>query len=249
MIPVLGSFALATVHLPKAVAVMRQLDQGQKLICSGVPLTPKITLTAGHCVPRSSPNEKQNPTVNLSILNPEESSMRTKVLRWIVHPQFRETPQSNLEDFDLALIESENLMMSQPLLSNRQTAFSPIDFSRLAGLWLAGFSPTRLGSESPEVLLRSKSAWSQIDKTQSFPLEGKFLARAQAVNKAAACPGDSGAPVWNFQNTQPELIGLVVQANCEKGDVKIVDLSRYASWIQDTAFKLSYHPMFPAKTP
>lgn len=239
MIPVLGSFSLASVHLPKAVAVMRQLEQGQKLICSGVPITPNITLTAGHCVPQRSSNENQTTTVSLSILNPEVSVQNIKVLRWIVHPKFRESPQSNLEDFDLALLESENITISQPLLIQRQTAFSPIDFNRLTGLWLAGFSPTRLGSESPEVLLRSKSAWSQIDKTQSFPLEGKFLARAQAANKAAACPGDSGAPVWNFRNTEPELVGLVVQANCEKGDVKIVDLRRYLTWIRDASLQLT----------
>lgn len=224
-----------------AVAILHRTETSHTVVCSGVPLSSKIVLTAAHCLPTASKEQGQmKDTSALAILrqgvDPEDYS---RVLSWIVHPQFKAAPRPKHEDFDLALIETES---DTPWVQNTPTFKTNLLTAAIPSqsvLWISGFSPTRLGLLSPKEIIRSPHVWADVQMLRQYPTEGKFLATSRRRHKAAACPGDSGAPVWRFEHGQARLEGLVVQGNCEKGEVKIVDIRRYATWIREAARRLN----------
>jgi secreted trypsin-like serine protease len=226
--------------LPKAVAIVRHISGSQQLFCSGVPLTERITLTAAHCVHQPLPDADAGTAGQITLRKPNDHDNQFKVLRILVHPEYdAKGPTAEREDFDLALVESESLLTEDSASSPTKGTFQPPAHFPAAEFWLAGFSPVRLGSNDPNHLTKSPTAWAALKITHSITQEGKFLARAAENNSAAACAGDSGAPVWQLEKNELTLIGIVVQGNCRKGDVKIVNLKKYGAWIDRTADRLS----------
>jgi hypothetical protein len=245
MLPMIAIAPATSQTLPPAVAVLQTVDGVLQVTCSGVPIDAKIILTAGHCLKIQPSAAAPNP---LSVMprGQKNHSMAFKVLRWFVHPEFKSSPDPKNEDFDIALLEIEKL-------NNDETEASPFPKATgfafqspgLGNLWIIGFSPTRLRFTEPQQLLKTNRAWSPVDLLAYKPNEGKFLARSSSPSKIAACPGDSGAPVWDFNKPQRRLKGIVVQANCEKGEVKFIDVARYSPWISQTVSKLNEGSQVP----
>ncbi|MEN9809930.1 MAG: hypothetical protein RLZZ488_1497 [Pseudomonadota bacterium] len=226
--------------LPKAVAIVRHISGTQQFFCSGVPLTERVILTAAHCVHRSLSTTNASAAGDITLRKPNDPSSQFKVLRILIHPDYdAKGPSAKQEDFDLALVESESLLTKGAIESSASRDFEPPNHFPNTEFWLAGFSPVRLGSNDPNHLTKSPTAWAPLKIKHLIAQEGKFLARAVETNSAAACAGDSGAPVWQFKQEQSALIGIVVQGNCLKGDAKIVNLKKYAAWIDEASERLN----------
>lgn len=226
--------------LPKAVAIVRHISGSQQLFCSGVPLTERVTLTAAHCVHQSRSKTNSDSAGDITLRKPNDPGNQFKVLRIVIHPYYdAKGPSAKQEDFDLALVESESLLTKSAMESAASRDFRPPYHFPTTEFWLAGFSPVRLGSNDPSHLTKSSTAWAPLKIKHLIAQEGKFLARAAEDNSAAACAGDSGAPVWQFRRDQTALIGIVVQGNCLKGDVKIVNLKNYGAWIDEASERLN----------
>jgi secreted trypsin-like serine protease len=227
----------------KAVAIVQNINNQKSVICSGTPLAQNIILTAAHCLPDPRLRHSLNPEFNLSVLTLNRPREEFKIVRrWIRHPDFQQQPKRGQEDFDLAIIQTENALTPEEreqIKSIQNVSARPLKNSQL---WISGFSPTRIGLSNPLEIIRSPATWSDIRVLTHMPAEGKFLAVSRSQTKVGACAGDSGAPVWAFKGGQAALSGLVVQANCEKGQVKIVDIEKYSGWIAQTARHLSEEP-------
>lgn len=232
--------AYSTQMLPKAVAIVRHMSGAQQIFCSGVPLSERITLTAAHCFHQSQTQTYESEEAQVTLRRPNDVNKHFKVIRALLHPDFDPRgPSARQEDFDLALVESESLLPHDNVEKNGSWKFQPPVHFQQSGFWLAGFSPVRLDSNDPNWLTKSATAWSSVQLQKRITQEGKFLARAVQSNSAAACAGDSGAPLWQYRQGQATLIGIVVQGNCQKGDVKVVDLKKYSAWIHNASKQLN----------
>jgi len=218
---------------PTAVALAQRINGDLRITCSGVPITQNIVLTAAHCL-----LTRESTAMPISIVT-HESAETIPAVRWIIHPRFKDSPRARQEDFDLALVETAGraAQTNEPLQQPQSNENPKPDDN--ARLWILGFSPIRLRLSKPTDILRSPSAWSSIQLQNLLPLEGKFSARASKAHRAAACAGDSGAPVWKIDHTGALLKGIVVQANCEQGEVKSIDVQHYKEWISASIQRLS----------
>jgi secreted trypsin-like serine protease len=215
-----------------AVAIVQSINNESSVICSGTPLAKDIILTAAHCLPTGNPQNSVTPAARLSVLtlNSLEDDFK-KIDRWVVHPDYKRQPIPKQEDFDLALIQTKVTRPSKESGPSQYFQTASIGTNSDMLVWISGFSPKRIGLTNPREIIRSSAKWSNVKVLMRIPSEGKFLAVAKNPKHAGACAGDSGAPVWTFANGRALLSGLVVQANCEKGQVKIVDLAKYSDWI------------------
>lgn len=227
-----------------AVALVQIIRSNPSVICSGTQLARNIYLTAAHCLPEnpveSSITSQFNKDTGLSVLTQNKFRDEFKpVRRWIIHPQFRQQPEREREDFDLALIRSEDGTPTEDehLSMNFENASARPFKNDL--LWISGFSPKRTGLSDPLEIIRSPEKWSNVQVKTYISSEGKYLAVSKSRRTTAACAGDSGAPAWNFEYGKPTLSGVVVQADCELGRVKIVDIGKYSDWIKRTLTKLN----------
>ncbi|MFZ9519552.1 MAG: trypsin-like serine protease [Silvanigrellaceae bacterium] len=225
--------------LPTAVAILQTTDDSSQVICSGVPIDSKIILTAAHCLAAQSAKFIQTRSFSIMSRGHKHPSKTFRVSRWLIHPQYKTLPQANREDFDVAILETENALQEAPGSDRPEPSFRINIDPSIGRLWILGFSPGRLKMTEPEKLLESQKAWSPVNVRSNLIREGKFEATASSPGTPAACPGDSGAPVWDFQSPHRRLLGIVVQANCEKGLVKFVDLARYAHWVKQMVHELN----------
>ena len=216
------------VSLPIAIALSAQQEtnRNDQIFCSGVPLQNDLILTAAHCV-KQFERHWQKDTLTIKTSRNEHESLR--VSKSYIHPHYRENqPQSEL-DFDAAILELET-----SLPNNQQTRtfeIQPNQMTDTGFLWMKGFSPIRLNAATSQQALKSTETWSKLKYAEELPNEGKIKLKAER-NQFAPCPGDSGAPVWQFEEKQALLKGIVVQGNCEKGEAKILNISAFQDWLQ-----------------
>lgn len=227
-----------------AVALVQIIRSRPSVICSGTQLARNIYLTAAHCLPenheKSLMTSQGNKDVSLSVLTQNNFRGEFKpVRRWIIHPEFKQQPEREREDFDLALIRSDDGISAED--ENLSMNFENVSARPFKDdlLWISGFSPKRTGLSNPLEIISSPEKWSNIQVKTYISSEGKYLAVSKSRRLTAACAGDSGAPVWNFEHGKATLSGVVVQADCELGRVKIVDVGKYSDWIKRTLTKLN----------
>ena len=240
--------AQATIHqalqkqfqLPAAVAfVSQQGASAREIFCSGVPLSQDVIVTAGHCLARWSGIEEDSAHLFVSTPSSETS---IPIQRWSLHPNYLPLPKKDTEDFDLAIVKLREpipLVTHWSIPRELQTDGSQPKF------WFKGFSPVRLKERNSSTLMDSTSTWTEVAKASELVREGKISVRA--VNgQTGACPGDSGAPLWKFTESSALLEGMVIQANCEKGDVKVLSFKTYWSWIESSLRKFNSADSFQA---
>jgi len=221
--------------LPAAVALAARSNNGEEQIfCSGVPLRRDLILTAAHCI-----QEFRNhwPEQTLVVRAEPGETNTFSVNRWFVHPLFQPTLKANAFDVDIALLSLETSLPEKQTTSEKLPASSE---RQTQTLWMKGYSPIRLKTESARTILSTSASWSPLRFEQELASEGKMHLSSGSA-QVAPCSGDSGAPVWNFENQTRELKAIVVQGNCAGGKANAVSVRSLSRWIQDTTDTLNEH--------
>ncbi|MEY4064002.1 MAG: hypothetical protein RIR26_210 [Pseudomonadota bacterium] len=222
-----------THFLPHAAAIaITNSEQHEQIICSGIAIDDNLLLTAGHCAAQFAS------LAGKAFVTLESDKRRVEsvpILSWELHPNYQETARSHLPDLDVALIRHA-APPSRTVRPSIQIASSTPNAP--AELWMQGFSPSRLKLESIESSLVSARSWIPLKFQTALTGSGKF--RAQAPQQtSAACPGDSGSPVWNLSHGRAALVGIVVQGDCERGKVNVVELSGLRDWLKEATLSLN----------
>lgn len=219
--------------LPNAAAIaITNPGQPEQIICSGIGIDHALLLTAGHCAVELA---RLSERAFVRLKKEDRTVESFRIISWQLHPSYQDEARSDLPDLDVALVkynetESRGTRLSVHIPSSTPTANSP--------LWMQGYSPFRLGQGSVANSLASVRAWIPLRFQSFLPGSGKFTARASGQGNAA-CPGDSGSPVWSLGADQAALVGIVVQGDCAHGRVNVVELSSLRDWLRDTALSLS----------
>lgn len=163
-----------------AVMVLKRAP-GAAGFCSGVVLSPRVVLTAGHCVARPA-------DTRIHFRDGSGQPVLIAVARVSVHPEYRaDAVRSRTRSIDLALVET-----SQALPDSFTTAV--LDDARGspegALVRLSGFGMSREGEAASSGALRTA-----VMEVRA-PLSSVLLwLRDPSRKGAGACTGDSGGPV------------------------------------------------------
>jgi secreted trypsin-like serine protease len=199
--------------------------------CSGALIAPKLVLTVGHCV---------QPGAEYRIVEygADDKPRLQKVRRLAVHPGFNmQTMLAHRATADVALLELEATPANKApsVLGMPQPPISPGGKFTIAGIG---------------VTIRGDGASGGKVRTAALVATGKpgtlQIRLVDPVGQGAqaglgACTGDSGAPVFEEQQSGPVIIGVVSWSTGPNGSAGcggltgVTPLTLYRDWIVQTA--------------
>jgi Trypsin len=211
------------------VAMVLLRGGGSAGFCSALVLSPRILLTAAHCLrPLHDMAVHYRDAAGAPVIIPVDAA--------IAHPRYRaDAIQARVESIDLALIRA-----ARPL-DPRFAAASigdggppPIGAPAI----VSGYGASREGDWSSGGVLRSVTL--AVREPASTVL---IWAADPAGREAGACSGDSGAPIWSADGSTAIAIVAWAQAPHGKGCGGLTQgplLAPLRGWIEETERKLEY---------
>jgi Trypsin len=199
-------------------------------VCSGSVIAPNIVLTAGHCIaPDTSYRVLDYTTQPPRLLTAQKA---------VTHPQF--SLQSMLAhrataDVALLLLPSPVPSKVPAILGAPRNPIAPA-----AHFMIAGIGVTVSGGDAGIGTIRAASL---VATGQPGRLQMRLVdpATNNTRNGLGACTGDSGAPVFEYQNERAIIVGVVSwstgannSAGCG-GLTGVTPLTAYQDWIVQTA--------------
>ncbi|KAK7089092.1 hypothetical protein V1264_024973 [Littorina saxatilis] len=225
---------------PREVPWQASIQEFGKHFCGASLVHPYFVVTAAHCVEKYIMNFEYVEIVlgAVDLKASDEAGRRTfTVKRIISHPEYL-TFQGN----DIALIElTSNVTFSadiQPLCLRR-----PGDvFTRASECYTAGWGKMDPDSNAMATKLQlvKMTVWDSNKCNSSFAWDGQLqdteICAGYYAGIKAACRGDSGGPLYCFDNDFTwRLVGVAsyVHVGCNKPEKPVVftDAVRYNDWI------------------
>lgn len=226
-----------------SVAIIRVNALGvAESFCSATLVSSTAVLSAAHCFNEKnfkyfvlfSTNFKQE-------LGPIENSPHAYAVRpsnLIIHPDYRIKRKRGTPDNDLALVKLDKPAPSSyspvPFVSESETLleailhYDGIKSSVLkpgAPVILAGYGVIDVDRRSTEGVLRKANSFvNSVLRGEKKILLGPHPGRG-------ACPGDSGGSAYADHGKGLVLVGVLAEANCRGGGVKLVDVRQYSDWL------------------
>lgn len=209
------------------VAMVLLRGGGSAGFCSALVLSPRILLTAAHCLrPLRDMAVHYRDAAGEAVIIPVDAA--------IAHPRYRaDAIQARVESIDLALIRA-----ARPLGPGFAVALigdggpPPIGAPAI----VSGYGASREGDWSSGGVLRSVTL--AVREPASTVL---IWAADPAGREAGACSGDSGAPVWSADGSTAVAIVAWAQAPHGRGCGGLTQgplLAPVKGWIEETERKL-----------
>ncbi len=182
----------------EAVLLVISKKNFEKAICTAMPISSRILLTAAHCVSGVDPRNIQA-IFNIS-LKCEEGFSREKMISsesYKIHPDYDQTPQSKA---DLALIRLQQSIPGDYPIAILYDGKSPLSNSEVH---LLGFGITK---ETDKDSMRLRMTKKNFEK--DIYIKSQLLMINQSNETGGFCRGDSGAPVYVHVGQRKKLIGV-----------------------------------------
>jgi secreted trypsin-like serine protease len=204
--------------------------------CSGALIAPDLVLSAAHCIAPGT-------AYKLVLYDAQRQPQLRDVKRVATHPQFSaQSILAHRASADVALLQ-----LAEPI-PNSNVATAPLGVPAVpisAGnrFMVAGIGVSRRGDGKSGGTVRSASLVA-TDHPGNLQIRLVDPASANKREGLGACTGDSGAPVFEHQNSRAVIVGVVSwstgannTAGCG-GLTGVTPLSLYKNWITETALKL-----------
>jgi trypsin len=198
--------------------------------CSGALIAPDIVLSAAHCIAGDT---------TYKIIIPGETPPRLLgVKRVAPHPQFNAQGMStHRASADVALLQLAEPLPKSKAPSPFGAAAEPIASGK--PFIVAGIGVTKRGDGKSGGTIRSASLVA-TGKPGTLQIRLVDPATNNARDGLGACTGDSGAPVFEYQNGRAVIVGVVSwstgannSAGCG-GLTGVTPLTLYRAWIEMT---------------
>lgn len=212
---------------------------GQNQTCSGIILSAKTILTAAHCATFEA--SQIEIIFDRDLEEIKATSVRTRVARVDLHPQYRERRQEiydqklwdEVNQFDAAILHLNTAINSpfKPIKWN----FDQIRRDEPPSLQLAGY-----GAEFFDQLTSEQKGKSQLKsvEVQTKTSQQENIIYFDQTQGKGSCLGDSGGPSYYEKKNRIYFVGLLVsvrnkgQAETCFGESRTIRLSSLYSWLR-----------------
>ena len=177
---IVGESADDAAHADETVMVLSRDAQGSGF-CTGIVLTPRIILTAAHCL--RAPSD-----MLVHFRDPDGAPVVVEVVAKLVHPDYRaDAAQRRLRSIDVGLLETKTALPSRFRAPNFSEGEPPPPGDAVI---VVGYGITREGEPKSGGALRA----GQLRVRE--PRSGVLLWVAPENGEGGACSGDSGGPIY-----------------------------------------------------
>jgi secreted trypsin-like serine protease len=212
---------------------------GQNQICSGLILSPKTILTAGHCANFEA--SQIEIIFGRDLDDVKATSVRQRVSRVDLHPQYLERRQEiydqklwdEVNQFDAAVLHLNEAITSpfKPIKWN----FDKVRSDEPKSLQLAGF-----GAEFFDQLTSEQKGKSQLKSVdvETKPSQQENIIYFDQTQGKGSCVGDSGGPSFYEKNKRIYFVGLLVSVRNKGfaetcfGESRTIRLSSLYPWLE-----------------
>ncbi|CAD5124535.1 DgyrCDS12813 [Dimorphilus gyrociliatus] len=213
----------------------------QTFQCSGSLFASRWILTAAHCVTFSGTtvsNLQVKVFLGVHDLNDLSSHVQHGIRKITVHKDYRHDYLTNVEYYDIALIELSQEVAPSKKIQNATLSVSepsPNTICYVSGWGKTGFSPNSNVLRRVSVPIISDSKCRQ-KYTDSW-IKGHMLCAGYDNGGKDSCQGDSGGPLQCIISGSTNVVGIVSWgAGCAKPDKPGVYASvpHFRVWIEET---------------
>ena len=205
-----------------AVAITSVNLDGEQSLCTGTLVTPRVVLTAAHCVAQLSRDGMSISTGSarhVSVFDGEREIHRVGVADSVFHAEWND---SNLQTgVDIGLIYLQDALPLEPI---------PLDDSPADGRVGQTGKIVGFGRTENDTVGRKKSTTMRVEEF----FRQQFLLKSSDARHRSACNGDSGGPLYLETGGQKVVSGVTSWGppGCEVDDSFYVAVKPHLEWIR-----------------
>lgn len=202
--------------------------------CGGSIINARWVVTAAHCVDRGTTAKQINVLTGTDLL--EKGGTRVTVRTIIVHDMWKKT--KNLNDFDIALIETDGDLGNGAVAGDTTTSEHPTSLQvRITG-WGRTSKTSSLGSKTLQGIEVPYVTRATCNRFESYDGEitDNMICAGLQKGGVDSCQGDSGGPATATIDGTRRLVGIVSWGEgCALQDKYGVytNVSKFRQWVAD----------------